>query len=122
MLVMVRVAFTFLATRPARLEARLHNAARELWHELRLPAHDPSRRNADVGAVLTRGDATQQHLHVRLTQAGVSAGRAALRAVEARVDARGQRGGVYLNGSWMRLQHLLSVGHLHLRPRFRLAG
>src|SRR5213592_881991 len=120
MLVMVRVPLTLLGTRAARLEARLHNAAREFRHELRLPAQNPSGRNADVAAVLTQGDAAQHHLHVRLTQAGVSARRAALRAVEARVDARDQRSGVYLNGSWMRLQHLLSVGHLHLRPHLLL--
>jgi hypothetical protein len=112
MLVMVCMPLTLLTTRAARLEARVHNAARELRHKLRLPAHNPSGRNADIAAVLTQGDAAQHHLHVRLAEAGVSARRAALRAVEARVDARGQRGGVYLNGLWMRLQHLLSVGHL----------
>ena len=114
MLVVVRVAFAFLATRAARLEARFHNAARELWHELRLPAHDSPGRNADVGAVLTRCYAAQQHLYVRLTEAGVSAGRAALCAVEARVDARNQCGGVHLDASWMRLKHLLGVGHVQL--------
>jgi hypothetical protein len=121
MLVMVRVPLTLVGTPATRLNARLHNSAREFRHELRLPAQNSSGRNADVAAVLTRGDAAQLLLHVRLTQAGVSACRAALRAVEARVDARDQRGGVYLNGSWMRLQHLLSVGHLHLRPRFASA-
>jgi hypothetical protein len=117
MIVMVRVPLALLATRATRLEARLHNAARGLGHELRLPAKNPSGRNADIATVLTQGDAAQHHLHVRLTQASVSAGRAALRTVETAVDARDQRGGVYLNRSWMRLQHLLSVGHLHLPPR-----
>jgi hypothetical protein len=94
MLVMVCVPLTLLATRAARLEARLHNAARELGNELRLPAQNPSGRDADVAAVLTQADAAQHHLDVRLTQAGVSARGAALRAVEARVDARDERGGV----------------------------
>jgi hypothetical protein len=114
MLVMVRVPLTLLATRATRLKARLHNAAREFGHELRLPAQNPSGHDTDVAAVLTRGDAAHLPLHVRLTQAAVGARRAALRAVEACVDACDQRGGVYLNLSWMRLQHLLSVGHLHL--------
>jgi hypothetical protein len=117
MLVMVRVPLALLATRAARLEARLHDAARQLWNELRLPAQNPSGRKADVATVLTRGDAAQHHLHIRLTQASVSAGRAALRTVEARIDARDQRGGVHLNRPWMRLQHLLSVSHLHLPRR-----
>jgi hypothetical protein len=117
MLMMVRVAATFLATCATRLEACLHNAAREFRHELRLPAQNPSGRNADVAAVLTQGDAAQHYLHVRLTQAGVSACRTALRAVEAGVDAGDQRAGVYLNRPWMGVQHLLSVGHLYLRPR-----
>jgi murein peptide amidase A len=108
---MVRVSFAFLATRAARLEARLHNAARHLWHELRLPAEDPSGRDADIGAGLAGRDAAQQHVHVRLTKAGIGAGRAALRAVEARVDTCDQCGGVHLDGSWMRLEQLLSVGH-----------
>ena len=122
-LVMVCMPLTLLATRAARLEARLHNAAREFRHELRLPAQNSSGRHTDVAAVLTESDAAQHHLHVRCTQAGVSARRAALRAIEARVDARDQRGGLYLNGSWMRLQHLPSVGHvhLHLRPRSAFA-
>jgi hypothetical protein len=117
MLVMVCVPLTLLATRATRFEARLHNAARELRHELGLPAQNPSGRKADVAAVLTQGDALQHHLDVRLTEASVSAGRAALRTVEARVDAGDQRAGVYLNRAWMRLQHLLSVGHLHLLRR-----
>src|SRR5262249_41798706 len=96
---------------------RLHNAAREFWHELGLPAQNPSGHDADVAAVLAQGDAAQLLLHVWLTEAGIGARGAALCAVEARVDACDQRGGVYLNGAWMRLQHLLSVGHLHLRPR-----
>src|SRR5262249_44786743 len=77
-------------------------------------------RDADVAAVLAQGDAAQLLLHVWLTEAGIGARGAALCAVEARVDACDQRGGVYLNGAWMRLQHLLSVGHLHLRPRLLL--
>src|SRR5262249_29607215 len=75
---------------------------------------DPSCRQADVGTVLAQGDTAQQHLHVRLAEGGVGAGRAALRTVEARVDARDQRAGVYLDRSRMRLQHLLSVGHVNL--------
>ena len=116
-LVMVGVPLAFLGARAARLEARFDNAAREFGHELRLPAENPSGRDADVGAVLARRDAAQLLLHVRLTEARVGARGAALSAVEARVDARGQRGGVYLNGAWMGFQHLLGVGHLHLRLR-----
>jgi hypothetical protein len=120
MLVMVRVPLALLRARAARPEARFHNAAREFRHELCLPAQNPSGRNADVAGVLAQGDAAQLHLHVWLTEAGVSARRATLGAIEARVDARAQHAGVYLNGAWMRLEHLLNVGHLHLRPRLPL--
>jgi hypothetical protein len=43
MLVMVRVPLAFLATRAARLEARLDDSARQCGHELCLPAQNLSR-------------------------------------------------------------------------------
>lgn len=122
MVVVVRVPLTFLAACAARLEARLHNSPRELGHELRLPAENPSRGNADVTAVLAQRDAAQLVLHVRLAEAGVSAGSAALRAVEARIDARDQRSSIYLKVTRMCLEHLLSVAHVSASVLVLVAG
>src|SRR5262245_26603413 len=106
MLVMVRVPFTLLGTDATCLEARLDDRARELRHELGLPAEDPACREADVVAVLAERDAAQQRREIWFGVGSVAARGAALRAVEARLDARDQRTGLDLNRPWVRLQHL----------------
>jgi hypothetical protein len=114
MLVVVCVPLTLLATCATRLEACLDEAARNCRCELGLPAQNPAGGDADIAAVLARSDAAHLVLDVRLSQAAVGARRATLRAVEARIDARDECGGVHLHRTRVRFQHLLSVGHLYL--------
>jgi hypothetical protein len=111
MLVMVRVPFALLGTAATRLEACLHDRACELRRELRLPAQDLPRCEADVAAVLAQGDRTKHRQDIWVSAGGIAAGGAALRAVEARLDARHQRNGIDVNRPWIRLQHLPSVAH-----------
>jgi hypothetical protein len=116
MLVMVRVSLTLFGTEAAGLETRFDNASSELRHKLRLPAEHASRRDADVAAVLTQRDATEQRRDVRFTEVCVGASSAALRTIEARIDACDQHAGFDLNLPRVRLEYLLGVGHGGLLP------
>jgi len=111
MLVMLRVLFTLLGADATRLNARLDNRASQLRHEPGLPAQDPAGCEADVAAVLTQRYAAQQRRDIRLGAGSIATGGAALRTVEARVDARDERTGCDLNRPWIRLQHLPSMAH-----------
>ena len=119
MRMMVRVPLALLGTRPAGLETRLNGGASKLRHELRLSTKHSPCRNADVAAVQTQHDAAQKHLHLRLSHAGVSATGAALRAVEARLDARDQRLRFDLRRSRMSLEHLSRVSRVRQINRLR---
>src|SRR5262249_49661179 len=110
-LVVVGVPLALRCTEATRLEARLDHRACQLRHELRLPAHDPACRDAHVAAVLAERDAAQQRQDIWFGSGRIAAGGAALRAVEARLDARDQRSRFDLNRLWIRLQHLTSVAH-----------
>lgn len=90
-LVVIGVPLAFLPGRPAGLGAGLNDCLGELRHELGLPAENPPCRSADVAAVLTQTDTADQHSDVAFAEAGIRAGGAALRAVEARLDACQQR-------------------------------
>jgi hypothetical protein len=116
MLVMVRVTLTLFGTGATGLETRLDNPSSELRDKLRLPAEDVSRRDADVATVLTQGDATEQRRDVRLTEVCIGASGAALRTIEARIDAGDQHAGIDLNFPRMRLEYLLGVSHGGLLP------
>ena len=117
MLMVLCVPFALLRADAASLRAGLHDGSRELRLELRLPAEDIARRSTHIAAVQTQPDAAGQHAYVVLAEISVRAGGAALRAVEARVDAGEQRGGLDRGSPRMRLQHSPSVGHgFSLRP------
>jgi hypothetical protein len=111
MLVVVCMPLTLFPADAASLHAGLHGRPGELWFELGLPAEDVSRRGADIAAVQTQPDAADQHADVGLAEIRVRAGCAALRAVEAGVDAGEQRSALDRGSTWVRLQHLPSVGH-----------
>jgi hypothetical protein len=83
----LRVTLALVATQPTSFDASLEGNAGDLRDELRLPAEDATGRDADVTAVVTQHDAPDHRLDVRFAEVGVSADRAALSAVEARVDA-----------------------------------
>jgi hypothetical protein len=110
-LMMLCVMLAFVATQPTRFDASLEGSAGDLCDELRLPAEDASGRDADVTAVVTQRDAPDHRLDIGLAKVGVSTGRAALGAVEARVDAGHQRVECNAKRARMRLEDLLSVGH-----------
>jgi hypothetical protein len=111
MLVVVCMPLTLLPADAASLHAGLHGRPGELWLELGLPTEDVPRRRADIAAVQTQPDAADQHADVVLAEIRVRAGCAALRAVEAGVDAGKQRSALDRGSTWVRLQHLPSVGH-----------
>jgi hypothetical protein len=110
-LVVVRVPFTLVTACPACLGARLHNRAGELGLKFGLSAEDPACGIADVAAVEAEPDAADDRADVLLTEARVGARRAALGAIETRIDARKLRACLDRSSPWMRLQHLLSMGH-----------
>lgn len=56
--------------------------------ESRLTGEHPPGRRANIGAVLVEPNATPQHRHIALGQAGIGAGGADLRTLEAGCDAR----------------------------------
>jgi hypothetical protein len=117
MLMVLCVPFALLRADAASLRAGLHDGSRELRIERGLPTEDIARRSAHIAAVQTQPDAADQHAYVVLAEIGVRAGRTALRAVEARVDAGEQRGALDRGSLRMCLQHLPSVGHgFSLRP------
>lgn len=87
-----------LAGGQTRLKLRAHH----LGLGLRLPCENPSGRVADVGTVEIQADAMDDHLHVRLAEAGVGAGRADLGALETGFDAL-QEGRLVLNLSAARV-------------------
>jgi hypothetical protein len=86
-LVLLRVPLTLIATLSTRFDACLESNAGDFRHEFGLPGEDATGRDADVTAVVAQRDASDHRLDIGLAEVGVGAGRAALRAVEARVDA-----------------------------------
>jgi hypothetical protein len=110
-LVMLRVPLTLVAAAPASFDASLKSSAGDLGDELGLPAEDTTCRDADVTAVVAKRDARDERHDVGIAEVGVSAGRAALSAVEASIDTRDQRAELHPQGARMRLQNLLCVGH-----------
>jgi hypothetical protein len=111
MLMMIRVALTLIPATPTSFDASLKSDAGDFRHELGLPAEDATGRDADVTAVVAQSNARNERLDIGLAKIGVSAGRAALSTVEARVDAGDQRAERDPKCARMRLQNLLSVGH-----------
>jgi hypothetical protein len=83
----IGVPLTLVPAQSARLSARLHDHSRQLRLELRLPAYDSLCRRTDVAAVLAQADTADQDGDVVLAEIGVGAGRTALGAVGARLDA-----------------------------------
>ena len=114
MLVVGCMPLTLLSADAARLCAGLHDRARELRLELGLPAEDLARGDAHVTAVQAQPDTADQHAYVILAEISVCARGAALRAVEAGVDARKQRFDLDRASLGMCLQNLSSVGHDYL--------
>jgi hypothetical protein len=110
-LVMTRVPFALVAAQATGFLAGLQSDAGDLGNELGLPREDATGRDADVTAVVTQRDAGNHRLDIRLAQVGVSAGGAALSAVEASVDARDQGSEGNPKCPRVRLEYLLSVGH-----------
>jgi hypothetical protein len=111
MLVVGRMPLTFLSADAARLGASFDHRPCEFRLELGLPAEDVSGGGAHVAAVQALPDAADQGGYVVLGEVGVRASGAALRAVEAGLDARNQHAGFDRGAPRMRLQQLLSVGH-----------
>jgi hypothetical protein len=117
MLMVLGMPLALLGADAASLRAGLHDGSRELRIERGLPAEDIARRSAHIAAVQTQSDAADQHAYVVLAEISVRTGGAALRAVEARVDAGEQRGALDRGPPRMCLKHLPSVGHgFSLRP------
>jgi len=110
-LVMARVPLTLIAASPTSFDASLKSNSGELGDELGLPTEDAAGRDADVTAVVTQRDARNEGLDIGLAEVGVSAGRAGLSTVKARVDAGNQRPDFHRECARMRLQNLLGVGH-----------
>jgi hypothetical protein len=108
---MVRVPLTFIAASPTSFDTSLKSNARELGDELRLPTENAASRDADVTAVVTQRSARNEGFDVGLAEIGVSAGRATLGTIEARIDAGNQRPDFHRECARMRLQNLLGVGH-----------
>ena len=121
MLMVVCMPLTLLQANAARPGAGFHDRQREFRLELRLPAQDLGRGSAHITAVQTQADTADQHAYVVLGEVSVGAGSAALRAVEACLDARKQRPGLDRASPGMRLQYLLSMGHDHLPSLVRAA-
>jgi hypothetical protein len=111
MLVVGRMPFTLLGADAARLGASLHHRSCEFRLELGLPAEDVSGGDAHVAAVQAQPDAADQGGYVVLGEVSVRASGAALRAVEASLDARNQRAGLDRGSPRMRLDDLLGVSH-----------
>src|SRR5262249_6474491 len=111
MLVMVGVSFAFLRALATRFAAGLDHRARQLDHELGLPAHDSPCRDADVAAVLAQGDRTQHCRDIGFGAGSIATRGAGLRAVVARRDARDERVELDVDRPRIRLQHLPSMAH-----------
>ena len=107
----MRMPFALLGARPAGLGAGLHDRARRPGFELGHPAEYSARRATDVAAVLAEADAVDQRRDVMLAEARVRANDAALRAVEARVDARDENACVHHALPRMRFEQLLRMRH-----------
>src|SRR3954471_1865845 len=86
-LVDVGVAGALVAAGPARRGAGLQDRAGQVRVVAGVPREHPASGVADVGAVEVGADARPQLGDHLLAQAGVGAGRAGLRALEARLDA-----------------------------------
>jgi FAD/FMN-containing dehydrogenase len=110
-LVVIRVALALAGADRTELPAGRDLRTSGLGDELRLAAEDTGRRVADVGAVPAGADAPSHLGDVGLRQVRVRAGRAALQAGEAFVDAAGQHIAVELGGPGVRLKHLLRQRH-----------
>jgi hypothetical protein len=113
-LVVMCMALAFIAASATGLDTRLKSYPRELGHEFGLPAEDVSGRRADVTAVETQRDTRNEGFDIRLAEVGIGASRAALGTVEAPVDARRQNADLHSKRPRMRLEDLLSVGHVLL--------
>jgi hypothetical protein len=111
MLMVLRMPLALLPANAAREGARLHDRPRELRLEFRLPREDLARGAAHISAIQAQANAADHGAYVGLTEVGVRARGAALRAVEACVDARNQGPGFDRGSSGMCLQDLPSVGH-----------
>jgi hypothetical protein len=114
MLVAVCMPRTLLRAGVTQLGAGLHDRPRQPGLELGLPAEDLAGGGALIGAVQTQADTADHRAYVVLGQVSVRVRRAALRAVEARVDALDQGTGLDRNSPRVRLQDLLSMGHDYL--------
>jgi hypothetical protein len=79
--------------------------------ESRLAGQDLTSSIAHVGAVEVETNATDQHLYVLLTEAGVGTSGTGLGAVEAGLDALHQGISVQRHLVRVRLDHFSSVGH-----------
>ena len=97
-LVVIRVALTLAGADRTELPARRDLRSGGLGDVLGLAAEEAGGRVADVGAVQAEPDATAHLGDVVLRQVCIGAGRAALQAGEALVDAAGQQVAIELSG------------------------
>ena len=88
MFMVVCVPLALLPADAAGQGARLDDRPGELRLELGLPGENLARGGAHIAAVKAQADAADHGVYVGLAEVGVRASRAALCAVEARVDAR----------------------------------
>jgi hypothetical protein len=95
--------------------ARLDDSANHSLIRLRLPREDPSGDPAQIGAVVVQSDALREHLGIRLGAARIGARDAGLGAIETRLHAREQRGGIEHGGVRVSLEHLSIVMKSRLR-------
>jgi hypothetical protein len=117
MLVVGGVPLALLRTGTACLQTALNHGAGQIPVELGLPAENLSGGDTHVGAVQTQTDAADHRRHVVLGEVGIRARGAALRAVEASVDACNQHLRLDRGSSGVRLEDLSGVSHDVLLPR-----
>jgi hypothetical protein len=111
MLVLVRVAVALLATQAAGKRAGFQHGQDAFLVSAGAPYGQRSGRLADVGAIKIQADALAKLGHHVLVEASVGAGRAALGAREAFLDAADQRFVGAAHHGRMASDHLSHVVH-----------
>jgi hypothetical protein len=111
MLHVLRMALALVTADTTRVGARLNNDPRDCRLKSNLPTDDIPGCCTDIGAVEVQPDAPREHLDILLAEARVRAGDACLRAVVTGVDAAAEKAAIDDWLRWMRIDHLLCVGH-----------
>lgn len=110
-LVVVGVALALRSTAPAGIPARRERGAGEVGVVTGLARQDAAGGVAEIGAPEVGGDATPELTHRLLPEARVCTCGAGRHAVEARLDARGERLRVVAGRRRVRTEHVLGNGH-----------